>query len=311
MSVIKIKNGKRVCSSIKDYLEKNNRDKRKTAYGCDKETWDQEMQVVKELEEKVDGRQYYHVIQAIDHRSGDVAHNLGEIHAAGQELAQYWVKQGYQVVVVTHNDKENWHNHLIINSVNAETGMKMDMHDRERYQLFKLQEEIDRSHGFWTMAQSIAENKKVARAKGVKREARRSDEIYTENRVKKQNKKTRKQEVREKLQSVFAKEDIFSREDFEKILADKGLQISRETSTGHITYQRIDKLNEKHRASRLGDFDTADIAELIARNQEIKLQLEAANKKEIEDNGREESRVEEPNLKKKIKKQEVYRGWIR
>ena len=33
----------------------------------------------------------------------------------GKELAEVFAKKGYQVVVETHNDTDNLHNHLIIN----------------------------------------------------------------------------------------------------------------------------------------------------------------------------------------------------
>ena len=44
-------------------------------------------------------------------------------HKIGVELAQK-VATGFQVVVATHVDREHIHNHIIINSVNMETGLK-------------------------------------------------------------------------------------------------------------------------------------------------------------------------------------------
>ena len=44
-------------------------------------------------------------------------------HKIGVELAQK-VATGFQVVIATHVDREHIHNHIIINSVNMETGLK-------------------------------------------------------------------------------------------------------------------------------------------------------------------------------------------
>lgn len=306
MSVVKVKNGKGSCGFIKEYLEKDDRAKKETVYGCSKDNWDQEMQTVKEVEDKTGGRQYYHVIQAIDHRSGDAAHDLEKIHSAGQELAQYWVQQGYQVVVVTHTDKENWHNHIIINSVNAQTGMKMDMRDKERYQLFEIQEKIDHDHDFWTMSRSIEENRRYAKEQGKQREGRVSDEIYPEKKG-----ETKKQKVRENLQDVFACEDIFTRQDFEERLAVKGLKISRETSTGHITYQSIDRPKDKHRASKLGDFDLADINDLLIRNKDLQLQREQEERQREKKQTDMKLLEQEQKTEKKDRQKQIYIGWSR
>lgn len=68
-----------------------------------------------------------------------------EIHQMGLELAEYF--KGFEVVVATHIDEDHWHNHLIVNSVNAETGLKIQFSERNFNQLRKRSDEICRAHG--------------------------------------------------------------------------------------------------------------------------------------------------------------------
>lgn len=82
----------------------------------------EDMQLTKELFDKTEGRQYYWIVQSFDNEHGEQSYNAEDVHEMGKELAEVFAKKGYQVVVETHNDTDNLHNHLIINSVNSETG---------------------------------------------------------------------------------------------------------------------------------------------------------------------------------------------
>ena len=46
-----------------------------------------------------------------------------QIHQIGLELAKAF--DGFEVVVATHIDRDHWHNHFVVNSVNCETGLKI------------------------------------------------------------------------------------------------------------------------------------------------------------------------------------------
>ena len=75
---------------------------------------------IKELFDKDTGRQYMHAIQSFapGEIDADVAHKLGK--KLGSEL---W--EGFQVVVVTHTDKNHIHNHFLVNSVSYDSGTKL------------------------------------------------------------------------------------------------------------------------------------------------------------------------------------------
>ncbi len=69
---------------------------------------------------KDSGRMFYHLLQSFspdENISPETAHEIAVKFASEQF-------QGYEVLVATHVDKEHIHSHLIINSVNSETGNK-------------------------------------------------------------------------------------------------------------------------------------------------------------------------------------------
>jgi Relaxase/Mobilisation nuclease domain len=94
---------------------------------CNPDTAVEEFEMVKMMHGKTDGLLGHHVIQSFkpDEVTPEVAHQIG-IQLA-KEIAP-----GYQVVVATHCDLEHIHNHLVINSVHSETGIKYNP-DKAKY----------------------------------------------------------------------------------------------------------------------------------------------------------------------------------
>jgi Relaxase/Mobilisation nuclease domain. len=68
-----------------------------------------------------------------------------EIHQMGVELAKYF--DGYEVQIATHIDRDHWHNHLVVNSVSCETGLKLQFNERNLEQLRTLSDQICQTHG--------------------------------------------------------------------------------------------------------------------------------------------------------------------
>lgn len=50
-----------------------------------------------------------------------------QIHYIGLETAKLF--DGFEVVVATHIDRDHWHNHFVVNSVNCETGYKIQINE--------------------------------------------------------------------------------------------------------------------------------------------------------------------------------------
>jgi len=111
-------------------------DKIISGINCNPETARDEMTFTKEFHGKTEGRQYYHVIQSF--KPGEV--EAEKAHELGKEFASTKF-ENYECVVCTHTDKDHVHNHIVINSVNKETGK---MYHSTKQDLRELKQECNR-----------------------------------------------------------------------------------------------------------------------------------------------------------------------
>lgn len=251
------------CVNIKEYLEKDDRASLESTFNViDEKNWDEEFQRTKEIYDKKDGRQYTHIIQSFDQESDNPNYTKENVHQAGKDLAEEYANQGYQIVVVTHTDTDNLHNHIIINSVNFETGKKIDISKDDIEELHKKNDEICEKHGLRTLDESKEIKTEREIEQGIQPTSRKTDEKWVAERG-----QSYKEKMRENLQDVFQNEKIKNDEEYRQALEEKGIKISRETGTGNITYQ--DESGHKARANRLGAFNRTDLEELYSRNREI------------------------------------------
>lgn len=68
-----------------------------------------------------------------------------QIHQIGLETAKAF--DGFEVVVATHIDRDHWHNHFVVNSVNCETGLKIQINEKGLEQLRHKSDEICQQFG--------------------------------------------------------------------------------------------------------------------------------------------------------------------
>ena len=71
------------------------------------------------------------------------------IHQIGIETAKFF--DGFEVVVATHIDKDHWHNHFVVNSVNCETGLKIQINEKGLEDLRNYSDEICLKYGLETL----------------------------------------------------------------------------------------------------------------------------------------------------------------
>jgi len=92
---------------------------------------------------KMDGVQYYHMIQSF--KPGEITPELAlEI---AKEFAQEHLP-GYETVIGVHVDKEHIHAHILFNSVNADTGEKYHSNAQSYYQQIRgISDRLCREHG--------------------------------------------------------------------------------------------------------------------------------------------------------------------
>ena len=92
---------------------------------------------------KSTGAFFYHYVQSF---APHEAVTPQEVNAIGVEFAaRAW--PGHEVLVATHIDRAHVHNHLVINSVNHETGMKLRQSPKTLESLRQLSDEICSAHG--------------------------------------------------------------------------------------------------------------------------------------------------------------------
>ncbi len=266
MSVLKFSSSssqRNTCSNIKEYLEKNNRASLESTFNIiDEKKWDKEFQRTKEIYNKKDGRQYTHIIQSFDKESDNPNYTKENVHQAGKDLAEEYANQGYQIVVVTHTDTDNLHNHIIINSVNFETGKKLDISKDDVNLLHQKNDEICEKYNLRTLTESKEIKTEREIEQGIQPTSRKTDEKWIAERG-----QSYKENMRNNLQDVFQNEKIKNDKELREELYRYGIKISRETNTGNITYQ--DEYGHKARANRLGAFNRTDIEEMYSRNREI------------------------------------------
>ena len=231
------------------------------------------MQATKIAWDKKDGVQFYQIIDSYEREENKEHYNTRDVHAAGVLKAKMFSDLGYQVVVVTHNDTNHIHNHIIINSVNAESGKKLriskakgeqykdDAVDIYARDIKKMNDEICKELGLHTLSESKKIKDQRTRSRGKQPESRKTDEIYAEEKG-----KSYKADMRDKLQQIWNDKDILTQTDFEKKIKQHGLSIARRTGTGTITYQ--DQYGHKVRAKNLGAFNQNDIDKLLTQNQQ-------------------------------------------
>ncbi len=118
------------------------------SYACNFAFADEEM-LRTQIEKSYKGKNLaYHLIQsfALDEATPEQAHEIGK------KLADELLKGQYEYVISTHVDKEHIHNHIIINSVNFETGKsfstELDRKNNPAWQKIRsISDELCQEHG--------------------------------------------------------------------------------------------------------------------------------------------------------------------
>ena len=74
-----------------------------------------------------------------------------EAHALGMETARRMWGDEYEVLVTTHLNTGNVHNHFVVNSVSSRTGRKYENHKRDHQRLREVSDELCREHGLYVI----------------------------------------------------------------------------------------------------------------------------------------------------------------
>ena len=117
---------------------------------CPKQRAYEYMMTTKQRYGKLGGNVAYHGYQSFV--SGEVT--PGEAHVIGIETARRMWGKDYEIVVTTHLNTDNLHNHIVVNSVSFRTGRKFENHISDHYKLREISDEVCREHGKSVLAPS-------------------------------------------------------------------------------------------------------------------------------------------------------------
>ena len=114
-----------------------------SAINCLPQTAYSQMMLTKKAFHKEDGRLGYHIIQSFN----DNEISPDKCNKIGIELAQQLWGDKYQIIVCTHINKKNVHNHIVLNSVSFIDGSKYHNSNVEIALLRETNDDICRKHG--------------------------------------------------------------------------------------------------------------------------------------------------------------------
>ena len=125
------------------------------------------MMTVKNMYKKLTGREKIHFVQSF---SPTDKLTYEQAHEIGRKMAEYF--KGFQVVVATHKDRNHIHNHILINTVNFETGLKFHQSKQDLQKIKEFSNTLCKEYGLTVTEQKskvsdIKINEYQARLKGI------------------------------------------------------------------------------------------------------------------------------------------------
>jgi type IV secretory pathway VirD2 relaxase len=139
MATTKLGNTKSASRAI-NYAEK--RAEEKSGLNCDVDYAKSAFKQTRALYGKEDGIQAHTIIQSF--KPGEVT--PAQCNQLGLELAER-VAPNHQVAIYTHTDKDHVHNHIVINSIDLETGKKYQSNKKQRELIKQQNDEVCRENG--------------------------------------------------------------------------------------------------------------------------------------------------------------------
>ena len=116
-----------------------------------------QMMLTKKTFHKEGGRLGYHIIQSFNGKEV----SSKKCNSIGVEFAQSLFGDKYQVLVCTHIDKENVHNHIVLNSVSFVDGLKYHNSNAELAFLRETSDDLCRKYGLYVIESKKADKENV------------------------------------------------------------------------------------------------------------------------------------------------------
>lgn len=236
------------CNRAISYAEK--RAVEKDGLNCQIDNAKSEMKTTRELYSKNENTQAHLCIQSFNPLESKQL-GVEKINQLGIELAER-MAPNHQVAVYTHADKEHIHNHIVINSINLETGKKYH-HNNDFNRVSKIHEQLLHEHGL-----EIVKNKALERRTMAERQITQKGGIAW------------KDKIRLEIDSLMKDSSVSSYRGFREHLEEKGIKVHERGK--NVTYELIEA-KKKVRGTKLGkDYEKEGLKnELDRREREYKL----------------------------------------
>ena len=209
---------------------------------CPKQRAYQCMMATKRRYGKLGGNVAYHGYQSFV--QGEVTPE--EAHAIGIETAKRMWGKDYEIVVTTHLNTDNIHNHFVVNSVSFKTGRKFENHIRDHVELRQISDAVCKEHGKSVIPFTrFYSNKK-------------------EYWMRKNGKMSHRDMLRRDVDEALSKSGSFA--EMEYYLKCLGYRFARDYNYAHISVIadgwkraiRLDSLGEKYRSENLREILVAN-----------------------------------------------------
>lgn len=245
MATIKLGSTKNANALLR-YAEK--RSEVSCGVNCDVEYVRSQMTATREIWGKNSGIQAKHVVQSF--KPGEVTPELA--NQIGQELAKE-IAKGHEVAIYTHADKEHIHNHIVINSVNVETGKKYVDNAKNLYFIREQSDRLCEKHDLSVIKEPSAKQRYHQAEYGL---AKRGEMSW-------------KDELRQAID--ITKENVDTFEDFKDQLQELNIEVKERGQ--HISFKHPD-MGRFVRGKTLGlDYERSTIKNEFDRRFEQKARV--------------------------------------
>ncbi|MGW7828091.1 relaxase/mobilization nuclease domain-containing protein [Staphylococcus shinii] len=250
MATTKLGNTKSASRAI-NYAEK--RSEEKSGLNCDVDYAKSAFKQTRALYGKENGIQAHTVIQSF--KPGEVTPE--QCNQLGLELAEK-IAPNHQVAIYTHTDKEHYHNHIVINSIDIDTGKKYQSNKKQRELVKQENDNVCREHGLSVTERGTAQMRYTQAEKGI---------VFDRGEY------SWKDELRELIEN--AKAHTSNLETFSEHLEEKGVKVKLRGET--ISY-KPENANKWVRGRTLGaDYEKGAIDDEHERHQEQQREPEYAD----------------------------------
>lgn len=212
-----------------NYAEK--RAEEKSGLNCDIDYAKSSFKATRELYGKTGGNEGHVIIQSF--KPGEVTPE--QCNQLGLALAEKFAPN-HQVAVYTHNDTDHVHNHIVINSIDLETGKKFNNNKQALRDLRDFNDDVCREHGLSVPEKDTARLRYTQTEKAIADPNTKSTAQYSW-----------KDEIREAIDQSIAT----NMDEFKDHLSQYGIEIARITPKS-ITYRHLAE-DKKVRGRRLGE----------------------------------------------------------